>query len=185
MTTVLSLYFHTGKTVFIETGPSVHIKQLELLSKSHYSDVIMSTMMSQITSVSIVCWTICSGADQIHKSSASLAFVRKIHRWPVDSPHKGPVTRKMFPIDDVIMHYSSCIISATIHYWPGHERLDIYHAIRLGNSTQNISPVQRDKKSQDYFYGKGIARILENKILFGKWKYKANTTRQEMSLGYT
>ena len=35
--------------------------------------------------------------------SASLAFVRGIHRWPVNSPHKGPVTRKMFPFDDVIM----------------------------------------------------------------------------------
>ena len=37
-----------------------------------------------------------------HKSSASLAFVRGIHRWPVNSPHKGPVTRKMFSFDDVI-----------------------------------------------------------------------------------
>ena len=36
-------------------------------------------------------------------SSASLAFVRRIHRWPVNSLHKGPVTRKMFPFDDVIM----------------------------------------------------------------------------------
>ena len=38
-----------------------------------------------------------------HQSSASLAFVRGIRRWPVNSPHKGPVTRKMFPFDDVIM----------------------------------------------------------------------------------
>ena len=45
-----------------------------------------------------------SGADQRkHQSSASLAFVRGIHRWPVNSPHKWPVTRKMFPFDDVIM----------------------------------------------------------------------------------
>ena len=36
--------------------------------------------------------------------SASLAFVRGIHRWPVNSPHKGPATRKKFPFD-VIMHY--------------------------------------------------------------------------------
>ena len=43
-------------------------------------------------------------ADQRnHQSSASLAFVRGIHRWPVDYPHKGPVTRKMFPLDDIIM----------------------------------------------------------------------------------
>ena len=31
-------------------------------------------------------------------------FVRGIHRWPVNSPHKWPVSRKMFPFDDVIMH---------------------------------------------------------------------------------
>ena len=45
-----------------------------------------------------------SSADQRkHQSSASLAFVRGIHRWPVNSPHKGAVTRKMFPFDYVIM----------------------------------------------------------------------------------
>ena len=45
-----------------------------------------------------------SGADQRkHQSSASLAFMRVIHRGPVNSPHKWPVTRKMFPFDDVIM----------------------------------------------------------------------------------
>ena len=37
------------------------------------------------------------------KSSASLAFVREIHRLPVNSPHKRPVTRTMFPFDDVII----------------------------------------------------------------------------------
>ena len=40
-----------------------------------------------------------------HRSSASLAVVRRIHRWLVNSPHKWPVTRKMFPFDDVIMLY--------------------------------------------------------------------------------
>ena len=38
-----------------------------------------------------------------HQSFASPAFVWGIHRWSVNSPHKGPVTRKMFPSDDVIM----------------------------------------------------------------------------------
>ena len=43
-----------------------------------------------------------SGADERkHQSSASLAFVRGIHRSPVNSPHKRPVTRKMFLFDDV------------------------------------------------------------------------------------
>ena len=68
------------------------------------SDVIMSAMSFRITGVSIVCSAVCSGSHQIqHKRSASLAFVRGIHRWPMDSPHKGPVTRKMFPFDYVIM----------------------------------------------------------------------------------
>ena len=70
----------------------------------HYNDVIMSTMESQITSLTIVYSNVYSDADhRKHQSSASLAFVRGIHRWPVNSPHKWPVTRRMFPFDDVIM----------------------------------------------------------------------------------
>ena len=70
----------------------------------HYGDVLMSTMSSQITSLTIVYSTVYSDADQRkHQSSASLAFVWGIHRGPVNSPHKWPVTRKMFPFDDVIM----------------------------------------------------------------------------------
>ena len=62
----------------------------------------MTTMASKTTIVSIVCSTVCSGADQTkHQSSASLAYVRGIHRSPLDSPHKGPVTQKMFLFDDV------------------------------------------------------------------------------------
>ena len=65
---------------------------------------MMSAMASQITSLTIVYSSVYSGADQRkHQSSASLAFLWGIYRWPVDSPHKGPVTRKMFPFDDVTM----------------------------------------------------------------------------------
>ena len=71
---------------------------------SHYGDVIMSTMASQITNLTIVYSTVYSGADQRKQQSpASLAFAWGIHRGPVNSPHKWPVTRKMFPFDDVIM----------------------------------------------------------------------------------
>ena len=64
----------------------------------HYNDVIMTTVASQITSLTIVYSAVYSDAEQRkHQSSASLAFVR------VNSPHKWPVTRKMFPFDDVIM----------------------------------------------------------------------------------
>ena len=70
----------------------------------HYNDVTMSKIASHITSLTIVYSTVYSGADQTkHQSSASLAFVRGIHRGPVNSPHKWPVTRKKFPFDDVIM----------------------------------------------------------------------------------
>ena len=68
----------TGKTAFLH----------------NYSDVIMITTASQITSLMIVYSTVYSGANKKHQSSASLAFVREIHRWPMNSPHKGPVTRK-------------------------------------------------------------------------------------------
>ena len=73
-------------------------------SWKHYNDVIMSTIASQIISLAIVYSTVYSDANQRkHQSSAPLAFVRGIHRGPVNSPHKWPVTRKMFPFDDVIM----------------------------------------------------------------------------------
>ena len=76
------------------------------MPSDHYSDVIMSTMASQITSPIIVYSTVYSGADQRkHQSSASLAFVWGIHRGPVNSPRKWSVTRKMFPFDDVIMNH--------------------------------------------------------------------------------
>ena len=79
----------------------------------HYSDVIMGTMASQITSLMNVYSTVYSDADQRkYQSSASLAFVRAIHQWPVNSPHKGPVTMKMFPFDDVIM-VKSLLLSLT------------------------------------------------------------------------
>ena len=62
------------------------------------------TMASQVTSLTIVYSSVNSGTGQRkHQSSASLAFVRGIHRWLLNSPHKGPVTRNMFPFDGVIM----------------------------------------------------------------------------------
>ena len=70
----------------------------------HYCDVIMGSIASQTASLAIVYSSVYSSPDQReHQSSASLAFVRGIHRRPVNSPHKGPVTRKMFPFNDVIM----------------------------------------------------------------------------------
>ena len=69
----------------------------------HYDDVIMGAIASLITSLTIVYSTVYSDADQRnHQSSASLAFVWGIHQGPVNSPHKWPVTRKVFPFDNVM-----------------------------------------------------------------------------------
>ena len=85
---------------------------LSKIGHCHYNDVIMGAMASQITNLTIVYSTVYSGADQRkHQSSVSLAFVRGIHRSPVNSPHKWPVMRKRFPFDDVIMWVVSTRIS--------------------------------------------------------------------------
>ena len=82
----------------------------------HYNDVIMSPLASQITSLAIVYSTVYSVADQRkHQSFVSLAFVRGIHRGPVNSPHKWSITRKMFPFDDVIMNMYSTWVDIWTH----------------------------------------------------------------------
>ena len=89
---------------FIDTTTIYAITHYSGNSSKHYSDVIMDMMASQITSLTIVYSTVYSDADQRkYQSSASLAIVLGIRRWPVNSPHKCPVTRKMFPFDGVTM----------------------------------------------------------------------------------
>ena len=92
----------------------------------HYHEVIMGMMASQITSLPIVYSTVYLGADQTkYQRSASLALVRGIHRWPIYSPHKGPVTRKMLPFDDVIMSL-----------WNGHSSTGVWN--RLISAWKNV-----------------------------------------------
>ena len=80
------------------------------MNNDHYNDLIMGAIASQNTSLTIVYSTVYSDADQRkHQSPASLAFVWGIHRGPVNSPHKWPVTRKMFPFHDVIMGGMYCM----------------------------------------------------------------------------
>ena len=72
----------------------------------------MSAMASQITSLTIVYSNVYSGTDgRKHQSSTSLAFMRGIHRWLVNSQHKGPVMQKMFPYNDVIMVRVAIIVN--------------------------------------------------------------------------
>ena len=83
------------------------------------SEVIMGTMASQISSFTIVYLIIYSGVDQRkHQSPASLAFVREIHRWPVNSPHKGPVTWKKFnDAKNMYQVYRSNTWTRQIRWW--------------------------------------------------------------------
>ena len=82
--------------------------QVELRS-AHYNDVIMSTMGSQITGISIVYSIVYSGWSKQTSKLRVTGLCGGNSRWPVKSPHKGPVTRKMVPFDDVIMHMSNMI----------------------------------------------------------------------------
>ena len=101
---------------------------------NHYNDIIMSEMVSQITSLTIVYSMVYSGLDQTkHQSSASLAFVWGIHRDRWIPPHKGPVTRKIFPFDDVIMNWD--------------RRWQTRHHVTLKTKRrQFVSTSQRDEK---------------------------------------
>ena len=68
-----------------------------MLHVIHYNYVIMSLMVFQITSLTIVYSIVYSSVFQRkHQSSAPLAFEWGIHRSPVNSPHKWQVTRKYF-----------------------------------------------------------------------------------------
>ena len=88
------------------------VKVMQLVTTSHncchFNDVMISAMVSQLTSVSIVYSAVCSYTDcRKRQSPASLAFVMGIHRSPVISPHKWPVAREKFPFDDVIMGHKN------------------------------------------------------------------------------
>ena len=113
----------------------VNPTKYQVSCSNHYCDVIMGVMASQITNLTIVYSTVHSGADQWkHQSSASLA------RWQANSPHKWPVTRKMFPFDDVIMgisHGLSVTLCREVHICVSEVG---HHWIGSGNG---LLPIQR------------------------------------------
>ena len=84
-------------TIRAPTNLQTYLKDRQ---SQHYIDVIMTTMASQITSLTVVYSTVKS------KKTSKLRVTGLCvgnSPGPVNSPHKGPVTRKMFPFDDVIM----------------------------------------------------------------------------------
>ena len=89
-----------------------------MFKTSHYHDVIMSTMASEITSLTLVYSTVYS-RRRSKKTSKLRVTGLCVGNSPVtvNSSHKGPVTRKMFPFDDVIMTCCSFIISVCALKW--------------------------------------------------------------------
>ena len=119
-----NVFYNTSQNIFKEIllilmigiRNPIHICASKILCL-HYDDVIVGAIASQITSHTIVYANVYSDADQRkHQSSASLAFLQGIHRGPVNSPHKGPVTRKMFPFDDVIMETKDTFCRLNVIY---------------------------------------------------------------------
>ena len=97
----------------ISSNVSVCIACFAIVTMSYHTYVLYHKTISKYETRR--CWTthienvMYSTHLRKHQSSASLAFVREIHRWPVNSPHKGPVTRGIFPFDDVIMSQIAAI----------------------------------------------------------------------------
>ena len=86
-----------------------------------------------------------------NRSSASLAFVRRIHRWLENFQHKWPVTRKMFPFDDVIMgigclmreHHASCHLDVNESY------VLIYERFSASNNSKTAASSTIVKQSEE------------------------------------
>ena len=113
----------------------------------------MTMLASQITSLTVVYSIVYSGVNQRkHQSSASLAFVREIHRGPVNFPHKWPVTRKMFPFDDVIMYISIYIYTTYIYHLK-------YHPQRCRDVFCKISD-RLDYSNIDVSFAKALDAVL-------------------------
>ena len=126
----------------------------------------MGAIASQITSLTIVYSIVYSDGDQRkHQSSASLAFVRGIHRGPVNFPHKWPVTRKMFPFDDVIMQmdkYGIIPHQYKLHIsWQRHDM-----------ETFPVFPVNEAEASNKF---EGDSTILTTNLF--AWRFKKGLSR--------
>ena len=135
---ILSIY-----SIWILAGNNWNIRRDGVRKqRDHYNDVTMSEIASQITSLTIVYSILHSDADQRkHQSSASLAFVWGSHRGTVNSPHKWPVTRKMFPFDDVIMCHALTL-------WWRHQMEICSTLLALCEGNSPLSPVNSPQKGQ-------------------------------------
>ena len=105
---------------YIVSCLTLHNSIVDQSDSLHYNDAIMSSIASRITSFTIVDSSVYSvTAQRKHQSSASLAFVRGIHRWPVNSPQKRASNAENVPFDDVIMASPAlvCLVLMWIALW--------------------------------------------------------------------
>ena len=94
---------YEGLAIVAMTAVSYQSAQRGVIAGNDLFTGTLQWRHNQISSLTSVNSTVYSGADQRkYQCSASLAFVKGIHQWLVNSLHKGPVTRKMFPFYDVI-----------------------------------------------------------------------------------
>ena len=116
--------------------PSNGCSEPNIILTNHYNDVIMNVMASQVTSFTIVYPTVCSRRKS-----------KKTPKLLVTRPHEGPVTRKMFPFDDVIMILTSCLLdnghlSIPCTEWPVMRKAfpchDVYTKCTKGMQTPEI-----------------------------------------------
>ena len=109
----------------------------------------MGAMASQITSVPFVYSTAYSDADQRkHQSSASLAFVRRIHRWPVNSPHKGPAMPQSHQTTGLIRFLSPVRFLARKAEWSARRK---FTSVLFPWSHQATGPVRLDTSAYLWF----------------------------------
>ena len=79
-----------------------------------------------------------------HQSSASLAFVGGIHRWPGNCPHKGPITRKMF-------HLMTSSCHKSLMMWKAFPRHAIINVQARKTFVKLISNQKRDLMTNQEF----------------------------------
>ena len=141
-TRLTSVFIHANSVVNL--CHLIYLRSMKFKSR-HYDDAKMGSIGSQITSLTIVYSAVYSGEDKRkHQSSASLAFVWEIHRWPVNCPHKWPVTRKTFPLMT-----SSCSIPTGIN-----KRFLSYINLQDDAMSRTRVPLQRSEWSSSMaFFG--------------------------------
>ena len=108
--------------------------------------------------------SLCRPTSKKHQILHCWPFVRGIHRWPVNSPHKGPVMRKKLPFDmliEILPSYCSAVCDIML-YWdcikmaPDCTKQCQYNIINFLPNTQNGHPAAQPKLWSRFHYWRGI-----------------------------